>query len=357
MNLVEVDRTHVPPCDARRTVLGTVGSHSSLIIVIELIFAVFTVQQSSFPTTTMRLLFTLSLLASVVAADRLGQTNRDLQTNCIGSVLPAGHALEPGESICDTLPSGEVLYYGVVASPGVPESDYTRYLVRLWSSEGTYFRNFLGIGSPSANDAPELRFQLDGNLVFSSNSQSGGCLTKPKSTGHEVRVVGNLYPDFVHVVDSNSEIIVKIYDKVLSNNSTYITSTECYPDQQVHCIDVFPKKTRISWKEYLCDYDSEGNVASQFGLNDHGKLHLLRDGAQVWHAGNKRGDYLHLQSDGHLTLYRDTSPKKTYTWASRCRDSSVEKITIADGDVHEFDDDGSVIWAVRGDAADVACFV
>jgi hypothetical protein len=64
--------------------------------------------------------------------------------------------------------------------------------------------------------------------------------------------------------------------------------------------------------------------------------------------GHVRGDYLHLQRDGHLTLYRKTATCTTYDWRSQCAfGNSNTKIASSDGDVHQFREDGSAVaWAL-----------
>jgi hypothetical protein len=235
---------------------------------------------------------------------------------------------------------------GVITS-GMPEDGYTMYEVKLWSSEGTYENNFQGIGTNGT--PPVLRLQRDGNLVFGGNSQSGGCLAKPRRKALELRLLDAIpepyYPELFEIVDTQQERIMSIYARLTSRDILIYESAGCYPNQEESCVPVLEKSMRLSWKEYLCDFNSIGKAITKFGLDGQGYLKLIHFDTVVWHPGNRRGEYLHFQRDGHLTLY--TTNPLVYSFETGCYGPS-SKITIADGDVHQFDDQGQVLWSVRG---------
>jgi hypothetical protein len=296
-------------------------------------------------------------LVSLAAAKRLG--DRVLYTTeCIGSSLAAGSTLQANQSICTVLANGETLYFGIVTSD-MPEDGYTMYEVKLWSSESTYDHNLQGVGTQGP--PPILRLQRDGNLVFDGISQSGGCLAKPQRQALELRLLGAYpdllgdYPDLFEIVDTDQQQIMTIFARLSSRDIIYYESAGCYPNQEELCVDVLQKGMRLSWKEYLCDYDSSGKAVTKFGLDHKGFLKLIHQDTVVWHPGNRRGDFLHFQRDGHLTLY--TTEPLVYSFVTLCIGPS-SKITIADGDVHQFDDQGQVLWTLRGslEKPEAICF-
>lgn len=200
--------------------------------------------------------------------------------------------------------------------------------------------------------------QGDGQLVFSGNSATGGCLAKPGARGPaiEARVEGPL-PDYLKVFDNNGDVVFAITQITLSNGITYIGGSTCYPETAPKCVNVLRERNRLTWNEYVCEFDSSGNAVSRFGLDSYGLLGLWTENFELkWRPGpgHVRGDYLHLQSDGQLTLYRDTKPKLTYTWKSMCFGDGT-KISISDGEVHQFNEDGSLIWTISGDEPEAVC--
>jgi len=278
-------------------------------------------------------------------------------TSCKGPSLSRGESLNANESICGVI-DGSMVYYGIRSYPNEPQTGYTLYRTEVWSDNDEHNRWFRGIGVPSGNTPPYLQLQGDGNVVF--GGQGAGCLAKPNKRGSNISMsIEGPLPDLMKVRDNDGDIIWKLGYKTLSNNSTYIGSFGCYPDIGPHCVNVLKEGERLTWNEYVCDYDASGERVSRFGLDSHGLLALWRKNELVWRPGpyHVRGDYLHLQQDGHLTLYRDTKPIPTYTWTSNCLGANDTKITVSDGDVHHFHGDGSTAWALVGEVPLVpVCF-
>lgn len=269
-------------------------------------------------------------------------------TSCKGPSLSRGEKLYADESICGTI-NGTTVYYGIRSYPNAPQTGYTSYRTEVWSANGMHDRWFSGIGTKGP--APYLQLQGDGNVVFAG--QGSGCLAKPGKRGPNISMsIEGPLPDLMKVRDNDGDIIWKLGYKTLSNNKTYIGSSGCYPEIGPRCVSVLKERQRLTWNEYVCEYDESGDVVSRFGLDSHGLLALWRNGTLVWRPGpfHIRGDYLHLQGDGHLTLYRATAPTPTITWATSCIGVNDSKITVSDGDVHHFNGDGSTKWVLAGEA-------
>lgn len=65
------------------------------------------------------------------------------------------------------------------------------------------------------------------------------------------------------------------------------------------------------------------------------------------------GDWLHLQKDGKIVLYEGEESSLEYEWKSDCKGDGT-KIKVSDGDVHQFDEDGSTVWALSGKSPELA---
>jgi hypothetical protein len=242
-----------------------------------------------------------------------------------------------------------MVYYGIRSYPNEPQTGYTLYRQEVWSDNGEHDRWFRGIGIPSDSTPPFLKLQGDGNLVF--DGQGFGCRAKPgkRGSGIHMSIEGPL-PNLMAVRDHDDDIIWKLEHKTLTNNSTYIGASGCYPEIGPRCITVLKERQRLTWDEYVVEYDENGTCVAHFGLDSTGLLALWRNDELVWRPGpyHIRGDYLHLQKDGHLTLYRETQSTVTRTWKSNCLGTNA-KITISDGDVHEFNGDGTTAWTLSGE--------
>jgi hypothetical protein len=84
-----------------------------------------------------------------------------------------------------------------------------------------------------------------------------------------------------------------------------------------------------------------------------GSLGLYRYGQLVYRpkrsGGWVRGDYLRLQNDGHLTLYRDRVRTKPKTWTTGCIDKTSTKLVMTtDGDVQQLNERGTIVWTLLG---------
>jgi hypothetical protein len=122
--------------------------------------------------------------------------------------------------------------------------------------------------------------------------------------------------------------------------------------------------------QYLAEFDATGNPVYTFGLTADGTFGLYdEDGLMIWGPKDDDGeavrcDKLKFQSsNGHLTCYHsynkeDGSYRIDHQWKSKCKDDGypfptrtgkiVRKITLADGDVNQFDANGAVVWSLRG---------
>jgi hypothetical protein len=281
--------------------------------------------------------------------DKEAKRNLIAGTTCRGSTLSAGERLYAGESICGEI-DGEMVYYGVRSYASNPQPGYTLTRLEIWSEFGTYDRWFRGIGSTLTSFY--LQLQNDGNLVFDGNTV--GCVAKPAARGPNVEVtIGDTpLPDIVVVRDNNGDVLWKLGQHFLSNGATYLSGSGCYPETAPQCVSVLKDRQRLSWNDYLCEYDETGSVVTRFGLDKYGLL-------GVWNATDYlqwrprpsyhvRGDYLHLQEDGHLTLYRQHGNRFEYTWTSGCFPplQVSTKLLVGDGEVRQFRQDGTVSWAV-----------
>ena len=125
----------------------------------------------------------------------------------------------------------------------------------------------------------------------------------------------------------------------------------------------------LTHNQYLAEFDATGNPVFTFGLKADGTFGLFdEDGLMIW--GPKDDDDEPVQcnklkfqaGNGHLTCYNsysndDGSYRIDHQWKSRCKDDDypfpstgpiVRKITLADGDVNQFDHNGAVVWSLRG---------
>ena len=271
-----------------------------------------------------------------------GPPHRDLSSSfntpsCLGNSLNKGDTISVGESIC-TRVNEEPVFFGIWATP-MSEEGYTLYQVEIRSEQGTFDRRFSGLGTNGP--APVLKLQGDGHLVFGSQAFSH-CVAKPATQGQDKRLVFR---------EEDGEPSLKIFDDTDGALVWKLDGPSCYPETPDSCVTTLKKDERLGWQDYVCQYDSDGNVSFKFGLSEDGLLGLWRDSQLLWRpsGGNLRGDYLHFQDDGHLTLYRDTSPK-IYKWTSDdCIDFTATKLTLtSDGDVAETNESGAVVWILRG---------
>ncbi|KAL3926066.1 MAG: hypothetical protein SGARI_005730, partial [Bacillariaceae sp.] len=129
----------------------------------------------------------------------------------------------------------------------------------------------------------------------------------------------------------------------------------CYPDLEETCHSSLTRNQRISWNEFLCVYDSKGDTMYKFGLDKRGALGLYYYDDLVYRPVNNpswiRGDYLHFQDDGHLTIYkfkRGNKGNKEFVWTTECIDSIATKMVMTtDGDVQLLNS-MSIVWSLLG---------
>jgi len=121
--------------------------------------------------------------------------------------------------------------------------------------------------------------------------------------------------------------------------------------------------------QYLAEFDATGTPVFTFGLTADGTFGLYdEDGLMVWGPTDADGEPVQCdklkfqQGNGHLTCYnsynnQDGSYRIEHMWKSKCKDDQyqlgggkkiVRKMTLADGDVNQLDNNGAVVWTLRG---------
>ena len=120
--------------------------------------------------------------------------------------------------------------------------------------------------------------------------------------------------------------------------------------------------------QYLAEFDATGTPVFTFGLTADGTFGLYdEDGLMVWGPTDDDGEPVQCdklkfqQGNGHLTCYnsynnKDGSNRIEHMWKSKCKDDTYElgggkivrKLTLADGDVNQLDNNGAVVWTLRG---------
>ena len=266
-----------------------------------------------------------------------------IDTTCVGDFLQKGDKIHPNESICETLISGETIYFGIFTYP-MANKDYTMHRIEIRSTRGTFNRQFSGLGTKNGSPAPYLKLQGDGNFVFGGSGFSL-CIVQPglsagKLTFHE---------------EGEGQASLQISDNlggVVWDSSSFT----CYPHVSDECVSILEKNQRLSWKEFLCTFNQDGSIAYKFGLSrDMGVLGLWKGSSLIWRPTSRsgdwaRGDYLHFQNDGHLTLYKESKQLRTYIWSSNdCIDYTATKLVLtSDGDVVQINYFGSIVWSLQG---------
>lgn len=286
--------------------------------------------------------------SDIVEGSHVEFINRKLgiDTTCIGQTIFRNEKIWPAQSICGTI-NNETVHYGLIADPHPGYTGFTTYTVAVWSD--SFYKGFNSVGFSGGGNLPYLLLQGDGNVVFQGGGTSTGCLARPGKRGSNISMsVEGPLPDLVKVRDDDGDIVRKI------EKTVRISGSRCYPETPPRCVKALKERQRLTWDEYVCEYDSSGERIAYFGLDYSGLFGLWRNGALVWRAGPNwvRGDYLHLQGDGHLVLYRDTEPALTYTWVSNCVAGNMNpdsKITVSDGDVFHTNGDGSTNWVLVGE--------
>lgn len=266
-------------------------------------------------------------------------TTTTKENECIDSSLPVGKLIRAGEAICNN-----EVQFGVFAyDEGSTKTEYRLELRR----EGRLIK-FLDAIITTDGTAPFVALQHDGHLLFGANRGFSQCVVGPGRDSSKNRL---------RLIVAGDEIELEIKDRegeVVWRYDTIDGESSCHPDLKETCYSALKKNDRITWKEYLCLYDNHGQVKYKYGLDETGLLGLWQYDRLIYRpkGGMLRGDYFHIQDDGHLTLYklgRGNRPKK-YVWTSdNCIDDTVTKLVLtSDGDVQELNEQGAIVWTLLG---------
>ena len=121
--------------------------------------------------------------------------------------------------------------------------------------------NIRGTGIPSdARQKPFLGLQWDGNLLFYPQAYSG-CIVLPGRHTHYNRLElsdgdGSLDDITLTITDVEGDVVWKWPHEDGERH--------CYPELgEPICHSVLYKNERLSWDEYLCTYDSTGQIEYQ----------------------------------------------------------------------------------------------
>jgi hypothetical protein len=160
------------------------------------------------------------------------------------------------------------------------------------ASLNTYSRSFQSIYTQG--DAPTLKLQGDGNLVFGIEYSYWGCVAVPSTQGGKLTTSERRDYRLLQITDSNEDVLWKF-------------GRSCYPDAEDSCVSVLDKDGRLSWNEHICTFDSEGNIEYKFGLSKDGLLGLWKLGLGLnWRpagGGHLRGEYMDIKYGLLLLLY------------------------------------------------------
>jgi hypothetical protein len=278
-----------------------------------------------------------ALGATEDASDSSRLRTRRLPTGCIGNTLEMHGVLQPNQQICTTV-NGEDVSYGVYTYPASAPG-YTTYKVEMKSSLNTYDQSFQSIDTQG--DAPTLKLQGDGNLVFGNELSWWGCVAPRSTRGLKLTISEKSDTVHLQITDSNEEALWKF------------GTPGCYPDAEASCVSVLGKGYRMGWNEYICTFDSEGNIDYKFGLSKDGLLGLWKGSILIWRPGggdHLRGEKLGLINGTFKLFSYDYKFDEDTLWTpDRCYDGTANKVVLtSDGDVQELNDAGAIVWTLLG---------
>jgi hypothetical protein len=281
-----------------------------------------------------------------------------IYNTCKSSEFSTGSVLYPGEAICqDDVQMG-------IFSFQQGNGDVTYKLQIRENSE-----LIKELGSPltvTPNNSDRIFLgmvmQHDANLILFNREGISNCLVLPGRHSNDNRLtirVENGGAIALVILDKENDVVWRYL--VRESNSIDSADEEafgCYPDLEDICHFSLTVGQRISWKEFLCVYDAKGDTKYKYGLDKTGSLGLYYYDQLVYRPRNDpewiRGDYLHFQHDGHLTLYKVIGSNvgydgdKKYVWTSECIDTMARKLIMTtDGDVQKLTDT-SLVWLLKG---------
>ena len=318
---------------------------------------------------TLSILFGMMVIASTFAGTKPSQdvehsalrklrsigSGEFVYNTCKRTSFSTGFVLYPGEAICQ----GDVQFGIFTFDQG---SGNTLYSLQI--RENGKFVKSLGSPVTIENGNPEnvflgLVLQHDANLILFNRQGVSGCVVLPGRDSNDnhltLRVSGKEI--VLQITDKEDDVVWRYLVRASVSNDSE-EAFGCYPDLEDTCYSSWIPGQRVSWKEYLCVYDNNGDIEYKYGLDETGSLGLYYYDALVYRPADDpewiRGDYLHFQDDGHLTLYKIMPAhlgfrgNKKYIWTSECIDSiAVKMVMTSDGDVQKLTKT-SLVWSLMG---------
>ena len=286
-------------------------------------------------------------------------TGEFVYNKCSGrSDFSTGFVLDAGYALCQ----GDVQFGIFSFDQGGGKTLYSLQV----RENGKFVKSF---GSPVTveDENPDdvflaMTLQHDANLILFNRQGISGCVVLPgrdSSDNHlTLRVSGEEI--VLEIADKEDDVVWRhLVRASISNDSKEEEEAfGCYPDLEPLCYSSWTPGQRVSWKEFLCVYDSNGNIKYKYGLDETGSLGLYYYDDLVYRPADDpewiRGDYLHFQDDGHLTLYKIMPARlgfrgnKKYIWTSECIDSiAIKMVMTSDGDVQKLTKT-SLVWSLMG---------
>jgi hypothetical protein len=114
-------------------------------------------------------------------------------------------------------------------------------------------------------------------------------------------------------------------------------------------------KGRLYPNEYLC-YSYKENVVKVFGLDQTGRL-IATDGKEITWSAGVTGDFLTLQKDGNMVLYKNSKP----VWATGCTAPAGTEFqlirTFYDVEIIDSMDPDKLVWQIfESNGQESECF-
>jgi hypothetical protein len=256
--------------------------------------------------------------------------------NCVGEYLRPGETLYPNDYIGPNwaCPNGGYRF-GLDKDGFLGAWEYSNTV--MWHSgvQGDY-----------------LRMQLDGNLVLNKADGTPVWANNCPGEGVYLRKFHNM--PLVKAMDKDGTLVWSIYN--------YGEESACYPKgnvdgfPEVRCRgNILSSATRLYPNEYICDPVGQH---IRFGLNDRGRMALWIGKRVLWSPplGQEKGDFLAMQGDGNLVLYKDndTGGPSERVWSSDCfADNAILK--LESGGIKVEKRNGVTLWMINSLGEESEC--